>query len=250
MKIELKNISKKYNGSKLQTEVFKTLDLTINNGEIISIVGPNGCGKTTLLNIIAKIDTSFNGILITNNNYSISYMFQKDLLIPWRNAIENALLGNEIINNLSDDILDNAKSLFKRFNLVDKIHSFPSTLSGGERQKVALIRTLLPDAELLLLDEPFASLDFQSKMQIYEWLYLYIKQKDKTVLFVSHDIEEAITMGNKVIILNNRPNGVYKVINIEIPDDKRNPVELRNNSLFSDYFSQIWNSLDEISNLK
>ncbi len=247
MKIELTNINKKYNGSKLPTEVFKSLDLTIENGDIISIVGPNGCGKSTLLNIIADIDNSFGGELKSDIEYSTSYMFQKDLLIPWRNSFDNALLGVEIANELSNDISENAKSLFEQFKISDKTNSFPSTLSGGERQKVALIRTILPDSDLILLDEPFASIDFQSKMQLYDWFFTYLKQKRKTVLIVTHDIEEAISMGNKVIILNNKPNGIYKILNIDIPDNKRNPIELRKNPLFADYFSQIWGYLKEMN---
>ncbi len=250
MKIELKNISKNYNGSKLYTEVFKSLDFTIEKNEIISIVGPNGCGKSTLLNIIANIDNSYNGILGADINYTTSYMFQKDLLIPWRSSFDNALLGVEIANNVSNEIVNKAITLFTKFNISAKKDSFPSTLSGGERQKVALIRTILPDSDLILLDEPFASIDFQSKIHLYEWLFTYLKQKKKTVIIVTHDIEEAINMGNKVIILNNKPKGIYKIIDIEIADNERNPVKLRKNPLFANYFSQIWGHLEEISRKK
>ncbi len=250
MKIELINIDKKYNKDKERTEVFESLNLKIEDGDIISIIGPNGCGKSTLLNIIANIDSSFSGSLKSEKEYTVSYMFQKDLLIPWRTSFDNALLGVELQNKISSKIIKDTTFLFKQLGIKDKINSFPSTLSGGERQKVALIRTILSDSDLILLDEPFASIDFQSKIRLYHWLFTYFKQKRKTVLIVTHDLEEAINMSNKIIILNNKPKGIYKEINISIGDKERDPVELRKNPIFSNYFSEIWEDLRLINNKK
>lgn len=250
MIIKLSNITKTYNHSEIKTKVFSSLNLSIEENEIISFVGPNGCGKSTLLNIIANIDNNYDGSLEKSSEIKTSYMFQKDLLIPWRNALNNALLGVEIENNVSKLTKEMADKLFVKFMIDSKVQSFPSSLSGGEKQKVALIRTILPSSDLILLDEPFSAIDFQSKIMLYDYLYGYFKKKRKTVIIVTHDIEEAINLSNRVIVFNPRPEGICKIVNIDISDNDRNSVKFRNSPDFSNYFTQVWDCFNGINRIK
>jgi len=245
--INIKNISKYYYSKKNKIKIFSSLNININKGESISIIGPNGCGKTTLLNIISKIDKSYQGKLEIKGNSSSAYMFQKDLLIPWRNILHNVTIGLEVQSHNNEENNIKIKKLLKDFHLLSRIEDFPDALSGGERQKVAFIRTIILDTDILLMDEPFSAIDFNSKIKMYQWFLNYIKQGNKTTLIVTHDIEEAILLSDRVIILGNKTDDIIYNIKIDIDKSgvKYNPIRIKQDKNFSIYLAEIWNKLEK-----
>ncbi len=245
IKIELKNISKKYKSPPPQgTEIFRNLDMTIYEGEFLCIVGPNGCGKSTLFNIISGLEAINSGEVniskSSKKNNSIGYMMQRDLLLPWRTAYQNIMLGLEIqgkINHNNENIINN---LIQELKLERQANSYPSTLSGGECRKIALIRTLVTDPDILLFDEPLSTIDYDARLDIERALYSLVKKQNKTILFVTHDIDQAIAMGDRIIIFNQIPKGIKSehIIDLEITD--RDPIKARESTKYVEYFSQVW----------
>ncbi|MDD2490225.1 MAG: ABC transporter ATP-binding protein [Bacilli bacterium] len=242
--LEIKNLNKKYHQKTGEIEAIKNVSLTINEGEFIAIVGPSGCGKSTILSIICNIEKKSNGIIkFIKKDFKIGYMLQDDTLFPWLTVLDNCLLGLEINKKLTKENKEKIISLLTTYGLSDFIYCYPKTLSGGMRQRVALIRTLALNPDILLLDEPFSALDYQTRLAVSDDVYKIIKKENKTTIMVTHDIAEAISMADKIIVLSKRPATIKNIYNINL-SNKSNPIENRKAKEFAFYYSQIWKDLD------
>ena len=189
--LEIKNLKKYYHDTKGEILAIDNISLTINENDFISIVGTSGCGKSTLLSILAGIENKSNGeIKFNKDNFKIGYMLQKDSLFPWRTILDNCLIGLEINNSLTKEKKEKVISLLNKYGLKDFIYKYPSSLSGGMKQRVALIRTLAIDPDILLLDEPLSALDYQTRLALSNDLYKIIKEEKKTAIMVTHDLGE------------------------------------------------------------
>jgi len=242
--VELKNISLKYQSPGSETEAIKNITFNVSKGEFISIVGPSGCGKSTLLSIISGLLVPSGGQIIKPDDIETGYMLQKDHLFEWRSIIDNVLLGLEIKNKLNDETRAYAEELLDRYGLGDFKKHRPSELSGGMRQRAALIRTLAIRPAILLLDEPFSALDYQTRLFVSDEIGTIIKQEQKTAILVTHDISEALSLSDRVIVLSNRPAVIKSehIIKLSIPE--RTPMRSREAPEFKDYFNLIWKELD------
>ena len=239
-RLVLENISKSYYYQKGKLQVIDDLSLKVKEGEIVAIVGPSGTGKSTILNIIAGLIKQDSGTISVNGK--IGYMFQHDLLFEWKNVYNNLFIGLEINNKVTKQDIDKAVALLEKYDLVDFKKSLPNELSGGMRQRIALIRTLMTSPDILLLDEPFSALDAQTRIKVSNDVYKTIKEEKLTSILVTHDISEAISLADRIIILSKRPAKVVK--QYEIQFDNLTPLEKRTNPLFLSYFNQIWNDIE------
>lgn len=241
--LEINNLSKNYYSDSGMVLAIENITLDIYDGEYVSIVGPSGCGKSTLLNIIGGIDNKSDGVIRLPDGIKIGYMLQDDCLFPWLTILDNCLIGLKLTNNLSTENIDYVKELLKTYGLSDFLEKYPGSLSGGMRQRVALIRTLALNPDILLLDEPFSALDYQTRLAVSDDVYRIIKDTGKTVIMITHDIAEAISMSDRVIVLTNRPSKIKKIYNITM-DGKSTPINNRKNSMFSSYYDMIWKEID------
>ena len=242
--LKISNLSKTYYTKEKETLALENINLDIKDKTITAIVGPSGCGKSTLLNIIGKLDKKNKGtITYQNNNIKIGYMFQSDCLFPWLTILDNCLLPLKIQKKLTKENKEYVIKLLTSYGLKDFINSYPSNLSGGMKQKAALIRTLATKPDILLLDEPFSALDYQSKLKISEDIYNIIKKEQKTTIIVTHDIEEAISIANTIIVLTQRPSKIKKIYNINLKNNS-NWINKRNCKEFNYYYKNIWKSID------
>ncbi len=221
--------------------VLDNINFEINEGEVVAIVGPSGAGKSTILNLISELIKPSNGKVNVKGN--IGYMFQRDCLFEWKTIYKNILLGLEIQKVKDQNSKIRVERMLKEYGLENFKNSYPHQLSGGMRQRVALIRTLAVNPNILLLDEPFAALDYQTKLTVSNDIYNIIKKEKKTAIMVTHDISEAISMADKIIVLSNRPAKVKKIFKININEES--PLKKRKNHKFQEYFEKIW---DEINN--
>ena len=241
--LRINKLHKNYHNKEGMVIAIEDISLDIKEGEYVAIVGPSGCGKSTLLNIIGGIDTKSGGEIVLADNEKIGYMLQNDCLFPWLSILDNCLLGLKIEGNLNDENTKYVCELLDTYGLSDFKDKYPSSLSGGMRQRVALIRTLAMKPDILLLDEPFSALDYQTRLAVSDDVYKIIKDTGKTVIMITHDIAEAISMADRVIVLTNRPAKVKKIYNIEM-DGKSNPINNRKCSEFSMYYDMIWKEID------
>ena len=241
--LEIRDLKKSYNTKEGEIEAIRDFNLNINEGEIISLVGPSGCGKSTVLSIISELDNNYEGSIIKKDDLKIAYMLQSDSLLPWLNIFENCILGLKIKKELNNENIDYVNELLKFYNLYEFKNNYPKSLSGGMKQRVALIRTLALKPDLLLLDEPFCALDEQSRLIISNDVYKIIKKEKKTVILVTHNIEEAILFSDKVIILSKRPAKIKNIIDIKT-EKNENFYEKRKDQNFYKYFDLIWKDLD------
>lgn len=241
--ITIKNLNKKYYTKDKEINAIKDISLDVYEGELLAIVGPSGCGKSTLLNIIGGIDNKNSGDIIVNNNIKIGYMLQNDCLFSWLNILDNCLLGLRINNLLTEDNVKYVKELINTYGLTDFMYSYPSSLSGGMRQRVALIRTLALRPDILLLDEPFSALDYQTRLSVADDVYKIIKENNKTVIMITHDIGEACSVADRVVVLTDRPSKVKKIFNINMKN-KSTPINNRKCPEFSIYYDMIWKEID------
>lgn len=241
--LTVNNLSKTYYSKQGETVAIKNISFSINENDFIGIVGPSGCGKSSILNIISMLDNDYKGNIILEENTSIGYMFQEAVLFPWLTVLDNTLLGLKISKKLNKDTKKYALDLLRKYNLIEFKDKYPSELSGGMKQRVALIRTLALNPDILLLDEPFSALDYQTRLKVSEDVYNIIKQEKKTVLIVTHDISEAISMCSKIIVLSERPAKIKKTFKIDIENNK-GPIEKRKSPLFSKYYEEIWKEID------
>lgn len=242
--LSINNLSKAYYSKDRETLAIEDISLDIKENSITAIVGPSGCGKSTLLNIIGNLDNKTNGeIVFKDNKNKIGYMFQTDCLFPWLTILDNCLIGLKIQKKLSVENISYVKDLLKNYGLGEFINSYPSSLSGGMRQRVALIRTLATKPDILLLDEPFSALDYQSRLSVCDDVYKIIKKEKKTTIIITHDVSEAVVMADTVVVLTKRPAKVKKVIDIKLTDAK-SPITNRACPEFNDYYKMIWESID------
>ena len=250
--VEIKDLKLIYQSIKDETTALENINLNIKKEEFISIVGPSGCGKTTLLSLISGLIKASEGeIKVLNKTPSLKdnicgYMFQKDNLLPWRSIEKNIYLGLEIKKQLTKERKLYAIKLAEKYGLKEFLKKHPNELSGGMRQRVALIRTLALKPELLLLDEPFSALDYQTRLELCDNVYNIIKSEKKTAILVTHDIMEAITMSDRIIVLSARP-GTIKSIHTTNFKNSLTPFNRRKTQKAKELFDVIW---QEIQNEK
>ena len=211
--LEIKNLSKIYHTNKSEIPAIENLNLNIKDGEFVAIVGPSGCGKTTLLSILCGLENKTSGeILFPKKELRMGYMLQNDTLFPWLNILDNCLLGLRIKGEVNSENIERVKKLLDTYGLKEFIFKYPRNLSGGMRQRVALIRTLAINPDVLLLDEPFSALDYQTRLAVSDDVWKIIKKEGKTTIMITHDVAEAISMADRVVVLSNRPSRVKKYI--------------------------------------
>ena len=240
-KVVLKNISKAYYNQLGKLDVISDLSLEVKEGEIVAVVGPSGTGKSTILNLISKLDTVDFGEIVIDGK--VGYMFQHDLLFEWQSVLKNVLTGVEIKRKITKEDKEKALRLLEKYELLDFSSSYPKELSGGMRQRVALIRTLMINPDILLLDEPFSALDAQTRINVSNDVYKTIKEEKLTAILVTHDISEAISLADRIIILSKRPAKVKKEYKLEF--NNLTPITKRTTPLFSYYFDKIWNDISD-----
>lgn len=242
--MSINNLSKTYYTRKKEILALDDISLDIKENSITAIVGPSGCGKSTLLNIIGNLDTKSNGeIIFDKNKNKIGYMFQNDCLFPWLTILDNCLIGLKIQKQITKENIAYVYELLENYGLKDFINSYPGNLSGGMRQRVALIRTLATRPDILLLDEPFSALDYQTRLSVSDDVYKIIKKEKKTTIIITHDIAEAISIADTVVVLTNRPAKIKKIYNIKLTGAK-SPIVNRTCPEFNDYYKIIWESID------
>jgi len=249
--VELKNVTMNYHTLDGETQAIKNLSLDIRRGEFVSIVGPSGCGKSTLLSLISGLIKSSTGEILINNEpvkglaSNVGYMPQRDHLFEWRTILRNTTIGLEIQKKLNKDTMRSAERLLEEYGLGEFKYYYPSQLSGGMRQRAALIRTLAVNPEILLLDEPFSSLDYKTRLAISEEIWLIIKKEKKTAILVTHDIAEAVSMSDRIIVLTRRPGEVKSEHDIQLTTcENKTPIICREAPEFRIYFNKIWKELD------
>lgn len=241
--IELKNVYKNFYTNTGELLVLKDLNLTLEKGKTLGILGPSGCGKSTILNLLSSLIQPTSGDININGN--IGYMFQKDHLLEWRNIIDNITIGLEIQKKINPQSISNINTLLKKYDLWGFRHHYPHQLSGGMRQRVALIRTLATNPDILLLDEPFSALDYQTRLKVSDDVYRIIKQEHKEAILVTHDISEAISMVDKIVVLSQRPAKVKSIHDIVLTvEGEKTPLTARRAPEFKDYFNILWKELD------
>jgi len=241
--LSVNKLSKVYYSKKDEIKAISDISFDIFEGEFVSIVGPSGCGKSTLLNILTNMDTKTTGDIILNKNLKFGYMLQSDSMLDWKTIIDNVTLGLEIKREKTEENIKYAKNLLETYGLKDFINKYPKELSGGMRQRCALIRTLALKPDILILDEPFSKLDYQSRLKVSDDVYKIIKKEKKTALMVTHDLAEAISISDRVIVLSNRPCQVKNIYKIK-RENNLTPIENRKDKNFSYYYDLIWKDLE------
>ena len=247
--LEVKNISKKYQGKEGEVLAIENVNFRIKEGEFVSIIGPSGCGKSTLLSIISGLEIKTNGEIyiegekVEGISPKIGYMLQKDCLLDWRTIWSNTIFGLEIKGKVNEENKKYVEELLKKYNLYEFRNKYPSELSGGMRQRVALIRTLAIKPKILLLDEAFSALDYQTRIMVTNDIYNILRKEKITTLMVTHDISEGISMADRVLVLTKRPGTVKDIHKIDFEMENRNPINCRENPKFSKYFNTLWKEL-------
>ena len=241
--LEVKNICKTYQAKNGEIEALRDISFSVKEGEYISIIGPSGCGKSTLLSIISGLESKTSGEIYVDGK--IGYMLQKDNLLEWRTIYKNVLLGLEIQKNNTLENKKYVEDLLKKYGLYEFKDKYPKQLSGGMRQRVALIRTLAIRPKVLLLYEAFSALDYQTRLMVTEDIYKILKNENITAIMVTHDISEAISMSDRVIVLTHRPATVKQIHTIDFEMENRTPLTCREKPKFSQYFNLMWKELEE-----
>ncbi len=233
-----------YQTEKNETEAVRDLDLTVDEGEFIALVGPSGCGKTTVLSMIAGLipptrgTVTVDGTPVRSKSGDVGYMLQRDNLFEWRTIENNVFLGLAVQKKLTPENRRYAIEMLDKYGLGEFRNAYPTELSGGMRQRAALIRTLAFKPKLLLLDEPFSAVDFQTRMTVCDDVYSIIKSEGKTALLVTHDISEAVSMADRIIVLTKRPATVKTIFKVDI--DAPTPLKKRESPRFSEWFDRVW----------
>ena len=247
--LKLNDISYSYHSVDGEIPALNHISFDVLSGEFITMIGPSGCGKSTLLSIISRLEIPEEGTISFYHpdgsiHYPrIGYMLQRDHLFEWRSVYKNVLLGLELNHKLTDENLEKVDTMLKKYDLYPFKDKKPCELSGGMRQRVALIRTLALEPEILLLDEPFSALDYQTRLSVSDDIYGIIKNEQKTALMVTHDLSEAISLGDRVIILSERPATVQNIIPITLSLECKTPFTSRSAPEFKNYFSILWKEL-------
>ena len=247
--LSLDHIYYSYHDKNGETPVINDLSFEIKPGSFTSIVGPSGCGKSTLLSLLCDLIKPEAGTIYirppeNNTDSRMGYMLQKDHLLEWRTIRRNAQLGLELQGKLTPENIAFVDHMLDQYGLGDFKDRFPSELSGGMRQRAALIRTLAVRPDILLLDEPFSALDYQTRLSVADEIGTIIRKEGKTALLVSHDISEAISLSDRVIVLSGRPARLKKIHTISLSVENHTPMKAREAPEFREYFNQIWKELD------
>ena len=248
--LELRNINYSYHTPEGETKALADISFSLSPGEFTAVVGPSGCGKSTLLSLIAGLmrpesgEIFLDGAPLTENSSKIGYMLQHDHLFEWRSVYRNVVLGLEISGTLTAETRSEAEQLLEQYGLLPFARSRPSELSGGMRQRAALIRTLLLKPELLLLDEPFSALDYQTRLTVSDDIGQIIRSSGKTALLVTHDLSEAVSLSDRIVILSKRPASITRIVPITFALEKDTPLNRRNAKELKNYFNEIWKELN------
>lgn len=248
--VEIHNLGMKYYSLNGEINALENINLYVKRGEFISIVGPSGCGKSTLLSLVSGLLSPTEGKIILDGrevkgtSFEVGYMLQKDHLFDWRTILQNVYLGLEIRDMLTHENRKFVLDLLKTYGLYEFKDKYPSQLSGGMRQRAALIRTLAVKPEILLLDEAFSALDYQTRLAVTEDIYSIIKKENKTAILVTHDISEGISMADRVVVLSKRPGTIKSIHEIEFSCNDRTPISCREAPEFRVHFNKIWKELD------
>lgn len=251
MAIQIQGVSKSFvSATGEDIQVLAEVSMQIKKQEFFSIVGPSGCGKSTIFNIIAGLLKPTNGKVIVcgeeidQTTGHVGYMMQKDLLLPWRSILDNVTLGLEVKGMSKKDRGDIAMDYLDRYGLASFAEAYPSTLSGGMRQRVALIRTLVTQPDIILLDEPFSALDYQTRLILEDEILSILKSEGKTGVLITHDIEEAIAISDRIAVMSKRPTTVKQVYDIGLASQYGSALKARSDQKFKQYFESIWSELD------
>lgn len=240
--LSVNNLSKKYQDLNGEIVAIENVEFDIYEKEFISIIGPSGCGKSTILSILAGIDNDYSGGVLLKQNLKVGYMLQTDSLFPWRTILDNCLLGLEVNNKLNEENKEYVIQLLKKYGLGQFMDKYPDNLSGGMRQRVALIRTLALQPDILLLDEPLSALDSQSRLSIGEDIFNIIKKEGKTAIMVTHDLSEALSISDRIILLTKRPGTVKNIYDVDFKNLDFHSRKLNIN--FNKLQDEIWRDLD------
>lgn len=250
--LNIENLSYSYHTLSGETTALSDVSFSVSEGEFVAIVGPSGCGKSTLLSLIAGLITPscgnvyINGKEAKTSGKNIGYMLQKDHLLEWRSTLKNLTLGLEIQHKLTEESYVVINKMLNTYGLITFRDSKPSQLSGGMRQRAALIRTLLLEPDILLLDEPFSALDYQTRLEVSDDIWGIIRKEKKTAVLITHDIAEAVSMADRIIILTDRPATVKSIIDVKLTvEGERTPFAARSADEFKDYFNLIWKELNQ-----
>jgi NitT/TauT family transport system ATP-binding protein len=252
-KVELRDVDLRYFGLEGETEALKGISLAVTAGEFVAIIGQSGCGKSTLLSLISGILAPTDGMVLVDGkpvagpSRKVGYMLQQDYLFEWRTILENAVLGAEIQGADMTKARARATTLLTRYGLGKFLHYLPRQLSGGMRQRVALARTLCTEPDVVLLDEPFSALDSQTRLALADEVTEILRREGKTVILVTHDIGEAVSMAERVIVLSRRPGQVKSdhPIRFATANGARPaPFAARNAPEFNRYFNTLWQELE------
>ena len=247
--LEVKNIGKKYQNKEGEILALKNVNFRVKKGEFVSIIGPSGCGKSTLLSIIAGLEEKTTGEIyiegekVNGISSKIGYMLQRDCLLEWRNILSNTMFGLEVKGKNDNVNKEYVLELLKKYNLYEFKDKYPSELSGGMRQRVALIRTLAVKPKILLLDEAFSALDYQTRIMVTNDIYYILRKEKITAIIVTHDISEAISMSDRVLVLSKRLGTIKDIHKINFGIENRTPINCRESPKFSQYFNTLWKEL-------
>ena len=248
-KLEVSGLSESYHSMDGETQALSNISFTVDTGEFIAIVGPSGCGKSTLLSIFSGLlkpdegEILIDGIPLPDSKVNIGYMLQKDHLFEWRSILSNAALGLEIQHKMDERHKNDLRELMNSYGLGNFENSRPSELSGGMRQRAALIRTLALEPDILLLDEPFSALDYQTRLSVCDDISTIIRGRHKTAILITHDLSEAVSVADRIIILSKRPGRIKGILPIPFSTPGLSPLERRNDPEFSGYFNEVWKIL-------
>ena len=241
--LEINNLGKNYHTKNGEIKAIDNISFDVYEKEFLCIIGSSGCGKSTLLNILAGLDTLSSGKIKKEKELNIGYMLQEDALFPWLTILDNALLGLDIKHEKTPENIEYTKELLKKYGLQDFLEKYPNQLSGGMRQRVALIRTLATKPDILLLDEPFSALDYVSRLMVSEDVANIIKNEKKTVIMITHDISEALSLADRIIVLSKRPATIKGIYNVNL--EGISPMAKRQSKGFAKYYDALWKDLDK-----
>ena len=241
--LTISNLEKSFHTRDGEIKALESVSFDVEEKEFISIVGPSGCGKSTILSILAGLEEKSKGTINFSKDYTIGYMLQNDSLFEWRTVLENCLLGLEINKKLTKENKDYVIYLLKTYGLEEFMDEYPSRLSGGMRQRVALIRTLATNPDLLLMDEPFSALDYQTRLSVSDDVYQIIKKEKKSAIMITHDISEAISMADRIIVLTKRPSKIKNIYEMKLTN-RSTPIQNRKAKEFAYYYDKIWKDID------
>ena len=248
--LNLTDVRYSYHSPEGETPALSDITFSVKEGEFVAIVGPSGCGKSTLLNLICGLlapeagEITLKGNPVLRERERIGYMLQKDHLFEWRSIYRNVILGLEIRRKCTEETLARAEAMLEQYGLAPFRNARPSELSGGMRQRAALIRTLVLEPELLLLDEPFSALDYQTRLTVCDDIATIIRREQKTAILVTHDLSEAISCADRVIVLGKRPARIRAVVPVHFAMENRTPFQCRSAPEFKEYFNEIWKELN------